>query len=344
MPKTVMQQRPILAPSQVGFHIQGLDANDNPIVQEYSKFGAPMGSAPAPAPASGKPTSYGGVDPLIAGQVGPMPHPGQYKGGLNDPQFQQDMQTWAKKTSDLKQAQLMAQNQARGAAFGANRPITALDPGSGQEIVTTLNRGVPGQTPGAPVLAGNQSGAFNLSQKRATFAEVDQNLANVKTNLPNLDNASYADRLAMAAALTPGKGSSIPGVGLLSHGVEAAGLTKLSPELRQTVFATRNMKQGVLSLRNALASGGVGSDYRIQILESEVPNEADFLTGSSAVINQKLGTFESVYNDILNSYPDIVSKATTNRNRPAPARPNAAPPTKPQIPGTSRVLVEGKDF
>jgi hypothetical protein len=47
---TVNQRHQLTVPQQVGFHVVGYDANNNPIVSEYSKGGAPMGSVPAPTP------------------------------------------------------------------------------------------------------------------------------------------------------------------------------------------------------------------------------------------------------------------------------------------------------
>jgi hypothetical protein len=45
-------QRPAIMPQQVGFHVTGYDANGNPVVAEFGKGGAPMGSQPAPTPAN----------------------------------------------------------------------------------------------------------------------------------------------------------------------------------------------------------------------------------------------------------------------------------------------------
>jgi hypothetical protein len=44
--------RPVTLPPQLGFHVSGYDSNNNPIVESYSKSGAPMGSAPAPIPSN----------------------------------------------------------------------------------------------------------------------------------------------------------------------------------------------------------------------------------------------------------------------------------------------------
>lgn len=332
LPPTI--PRPATMPPQVGFHLTGNDDSGNPIVSLYNKGGAPMGSAPAPAkpdatliPGMGK---VGAMDAGGANALPPDPH--SYPQGAKDPKFRADYQTFLKSAADAKQANALAAAGARGAAFNSSKPITTLD-GEGQDVISTMGderkagRGVPGN----PILAGNQSGAASLGQKRATFAEVDKNLANVRQYLPALTD-DYGDRAAFAAALTPG-------TGMLSNISEAAGLKHLNPNQQNLIFAIRNLRQGATSLKNVLSSNGV-SDKRVAILESELPNEADLLTGDPSTVDRKLQTFESVYRELIQAYPQIMSGGNSPRgqlNGPAPMRPPASP-VLPPVPPANRVI------
>src|SRR5579859_4201673 len=235
MPKTIPGQVPIAAPSQIGFHIQGLDSNGNPIVEEYSKTGTPIGTQAAPLnPNAGLLPGVGKVSPMDVGAAGAaMPTPANYPGGARSPQFQSDYQAWLKTASAAKQANSIAQAGARGAAFNATRPIQAYDPGLGESVVTTMGR-QDKQNPGQPILSANQAGAANVAGKRATFAEVDQNLQNFRDALPAVNTLTPRDRAAIVSGFNPAT-STLGRVG--QAGIEGLGfgLGSLSPEKRALV-------------------------------------------------------------------------------------------------------------
>lgn len=333
LPPTI--QRPATMPPQVGFHLTGNDESGNPIVSLYNKGGAPMGSAPAPAkPDATLIPGMGKVGAIDAGAANALPpDPRTYPQGAKDPKFRADYQTFLKSAADAKQANALAAAGARGAAFNSSKPITTLDE-TGQDVISTLGdeRRAGRGKPGNPILAGNQSGAAGLGQKRATFAEVDKNLANVRQYLPAL-TSDYADRAAFAAALTPG-------TGMVSNISEAAGLKHLNPDQQNLIFAIRNLRQGATSLKNVLSSSGV-SDKRVAILESELPNEADLLTGDPSTVDRKLQTFESVYRELIQAYPQIMSGGNSPRgqlNGPTPMRSAPASPVLPPVPSANRVI------
>jgi len=137
MPSTV--KRPAIMPNTVGFHLVGTDASGNPIVSEYTKGGNLIGNQPAPTPASaGLLPGMGKVSPTDAGASGALPpDPRNYQQGNRDPQYRADLQKWTVAASNAKQTNAERLANARAAAFGANRPITALD-NSGQDVITTL--------------------------------------------------------------------------------------------------------------------------------------------------------------------------------------------------------------
>lgn len=321
---------PAIMPQSVGFHIT------DPVtgtVYEYGKGGAAMGTQPGPPnPNAPIVPGMGKVNPIDAGAAGALPpSPRDYPKGANDPAFRAAYGKYLTAAAAAKQANAMQQSNARGAAMGSNRPINALDD-DGQAIVTTLAR-QDRKNPGQDVLSASQSGAAGIAQRKATFAEVDKNLANTKAALPVVDNLSIGDRAAIVAGLTPGKSA-------IGQGITGIGLAHLSPEARSLVDTTRNLRQGVLSLRNVLSSGGAGSDYRINILESEMPNEQDFAASSSKQIAAKLQSFESIYNDIVSSYPQLFTQPRSKLNAKPGATPTpAAPPT---MPATSSPAPGGK--
>lgn len=341
-PTVTSRQQLMAMPKAAGQGMTVADPNSSTgyAMEHYDMLGNVISHIPNAPPPAHPIAGFGSVDPLIGGQVGPMPNPTSYKGGLKDPQFNQDLASWSKKAADIKQQRDLAIAQARGAAYGENRPVQAYDPSNEAAVITTMKKGVPGQAPGSPLLSANQSGVLNLAQKGATFGELDKNISNVTGAAPILDKASTLDRAAMAAALTPGRTK----VGQM---MEGTALNTLSPEQKQLIFSIRNLRQGALSLRNVLTSGGVGSDYRVQLLEAEMPNEQD-LMGDSASFLQKLNTFNSIYGEIRQAYPDLVTKASQRGGlKPPSGGGNTKPPVNsvpPANPSASKVLVEGKDF
>jgi hypothetical protein len=323
----MMNGSPVTMPQQVGFHITGTDGNGNPIVESYSKFGAPVG-APQAAPVNPNAPvmpGMGKVNPMDAGAAGSLPpSPKDYPQGPNDPNFRADYTKWLSGASNAKQQNAIALSGARN----ATRPITVFDPNQGADIISTLgrqDRANPGQAP----LAGNQSGAAGIGQKRATFSELDTNLANVQKFLPAMGaNGMGVDSLTLGAALNPG-------TGLVSSAAEAAALKHLSHDQQSFVFALRNLRQGATSLKNVLSSSGV-SDKRVEVLESELPSAADLMSGDPSQVQRKLATFTSIYNEVKQAYPQLLgggagrisqSPGINQQAAPPPTMPSTAPPT-----------------
>jgi hypothetical protein len=308
-------QRAAMMPQSIGFHVQDPVTG---LVYEYGKNGAPIGTQPGP-PKPNVPLlpGTGTVSAMDVGAAGkPLPNPASYPQGTRDPQFRTDYQNWLAEAAAKKQQNAVALAAERGRAYGENRPLPMLGP-DGTEVYGTIARGPAVLPGGQPALAGNQSGAASVAQKRGTFAELDQNLQNFRAAIPAVDNLSTVDRAAIVASLTPGKTA-------IGRGLEGIALSHLSAPARALVDTDRNLRQGVLSLRNVLTSGGVGSDYRINLLEAEMPNEQDFAAGNSTQLSNKLSSFESIYNDIVSSYPQLF----TGRGSTNPARSGLKPPTK----------------
>lgn len=322
---------PMTMPPIAGFHESGMDGNGNFVVESYSKGGRPIGAAPAPTPASqASPLAPGmtKVDPLTAGQVGPVPDYHSYPGKLSDPQYRRDFADWSKKVNDLKQSQIVAQQAARGAANGNNRPIQILDPSTQQNEVTTFARQESGK---GGLLAGSQSGALNVAGKSATFGELDANIGALSRVIPTLDTAGTGEKIAMAASLTPAAGPT----GQIAQGIAR---NQLSPEQRDLVDVIRNWRQGALSVKNIMSGAGLGSDKKVQLLEAEAPNEQD-LMGSSAALQQKMQRFNNIYNAIKQEYPQLVTRTA------GPAPPLTRPPIPTSRPtGGSKIKREGIDF
>lgn len=73
MPATVPKQTQAFAPNTVGFHTTGFDANGNPVVSEYSKYGGPMGNQTAPTPVGAMPhTELSARDAITQTPTGPI--------------------------------------------------------------------------------------------------------------------------------------------------------------------------------------------------------------------------------------------------------------------------------
>lgn len=275
------------------------------------------------SPSLKMPFPFGTPDAGIEAAVGPVPNPRSYSLGTADPKFREDFAAWGTQYNAMKLARDKELAAARGAAFSNARPIPGgvFDPESQQTIVSTPQGPVLDPRTHQPMLSGNQAGALGITKPRVTFAEVDQNLANVKKFIPTLDSASTGERVSMVGALTPGKGDTL--MGKAGQLVEGVAMKKLSQNQRDLINTIRNLRQGVTSLRTVIAGAGGGSDYRLQILESEMPNEQDFM-GTSEAMGAKLAHFESVYNAILDDYPQIF-RPQSRTNAPA----NITAPTKP---------------
>ena len=262
---------------------------------------------------------FGKPNAGVGAVVGPMPQP---KDLPNDLAYRAALHDWGVKYQQTDREQ----KEAIASAYAANRPIPGgvYDPEQGASYVGTIGRGIanyPGTN--TPMMTGSQAGAFGASVRRATFREVDQNLANVEKFLPAAAGSPW-DAGAAAMLLNPASGT----LGQIAQGQL---LKRVSPDQQNLINAIRNLRQGITSLRNVLSSAGGASDKRIDILESEIPNVAALASGDPAVLQRQLDTFKSIYTEILNSYPEAIMSYERNKPGMTPQAPNRPPKGAKQV-------------
>lgn len=187
----------------------------------------------------------------------------------------------------------LSPSMARGQAYGANRPVQALDPTD--NTVKYMTAGKAEALGAAPAGAGAQ-----IMSKQAQFKDIYSGIGNMRAAINGIGNepldAATIGKLTMAMRETD------PTV--FHQAVDTIlGTENLSPAQQDFIIATQQLNERALSLRN-LAGMGNGSDQVRAAIRATLPSAK---SGDAAMMRKQLDAVTNLVDNLHTGVPNIKS-------------------------------------
>lgn len=204
---------------------------------------------------------------------------------------------------------------ARGEAYGANRPVQALD---GQGNAVYMKAGDAERSGAAPLQAGSQ-----IMSKQAQFKDIYSGIGTMRAAINGISQEPLdAETIAK---LTLASRESDPTV--YHQAVDTIlGTQQLSPAQQDFVIALQQLNERALSLRN-LAGMGNGSDQVRAAIRATLPSAK---SGDVSMMRKQLDAVTNLVDNLHTGVPNI--------NTSAPNKSTNAPNTSAPVPQKSDPL------
>lgn len=248
----------------------------------------------------------------IEAQVGAKPTTPQF-GGKQYPSVGAAQKAWGAEAEKIKNREAEAGANARGAAFGRNRPVQVLDTFNGNRPVT-VSAGDAEDNPSRYV---TQSGGEKALPREALINDIRVSSQNVEKNLDVL-NAKGLDRAALAAALGD------PNTTFQSY-LQAVPRGMLDDRGQQFVSDLFNLREQAMAMRSVLGAGAGSEDMRRAIL-STLPGIA---SPDANFARKQIRNLQQVLDRVEQGVPNVPLRGGPNDKTPAPGAPQgtgALPP------------------
>lgn len=192
---------------------------------------------------------------------------------------------------------------ARGEAYGANRPVQALD-NEGNAVY--MKAGDAERTGAAPLQAGSQ-----IMSKQAQFKDIYSGIGNMRAAINGISQeplgASTIAKLTMASRETD------PTV--YHQAVDTIlGTEQLSEPQKDFIIAMRQLEERALSLRN-LAGMGNGSDQVRAAIRATLPSAK---SGDVSMMRKQLDAVTNLVDNLHTGVPNINTKGVPKTGTTAP--------------------------
>jgi hypothetical protein len=195
---------------------------------------------------------------------------------------------------------------ARGAAYGANRPVQALDPTDNTvKWMTAGNAEAAGAAPAGP---GQQ-----IMSKQAQFKDIYSGIGSMRQAIHEMGTAPLDT--PTIAKLTLASRETDPTV--YHNAVDTIlGTEQLTPAQQDFVIALQQLNERVLSLRN-LAGMGNASDSLRGAIRATLPS---LKSGNPQMMTKQLDAVTNLVDNLYTGVPSVKTNGTPN----TPTKPNAA--------------------
>ena len=198
-----------------------------------------------------------GVKPEIAAQTGPKPTSNSYN-GKKYPNIKAAQAAWGADVQKLVDDEASQQGNARGAAFGRNRPLSVLDTWNGNRPITVS----AGEAEDNPDRYVTQGGGAPAMQKEALIQDIRTTIGNVGDSLKAMKAGFNAPTRAMlAASLGDPNGTAAQ----FFQSVPRANLDETQQNYVIDIF---QLRENAMAMRSLLGSGQGSDDLRRAIVQT----------------------------------------------------------------------------
>jgi hypothetical protein len=199
-----------------------------------------------------------GVKPEIAAQTGPKPTSNSYN-GKKYPSIKDAQAAWGADVQKLVDDETSAQGNARGAAFGRNRPISVLDTWNGNRPITVS----AGEAEDNPDRYVTQGGGTPALQKEALIQDIRTTIGNVGDSLKAMKAGFTApQRMMLAASLGDPNGTAAQFFQSIPRG------SALDETQQNYVIDIFQLRENAMAMRSLLGSGQGSDDLRRAIVQT----------------------------------------------------------------------------
>jgi hypothetical protein len=251
-----------------------------------------------------------GVTAEALAQAGRPPVPAQYPKGENDKQYKKDAAAWGKVIEGIKAREASAPAEARGAAYGAWKPVQVLDPTTNQLQWTYARDAI--NSGAAPAAEGTRAMA-----KKAQFDEMHVAADKAESAIQNLDKPFDATQIAK---LTLAMSHDEPT--LMHEELKALlGTQQLTEKQKDFVVWIGQLNERALSLRSVAGMGQGSQDLR-QAIRATLPSAA---SGDKDLALRQLAAFKNQVELLERGVPGVKrtgDKKDNRGNTPPPVNKN----------------------
>ncbi|GAC1632849.1 MAG: hypothetical protein NVS9B14_06650 [Candidatus Acidiferrum sp.] len=242
----------------------------------------------------------------IEAQVGPKPTGSVFQGkNYGTPEAAQ--RAWGRAAEQIKNREAAAGADARGKAYGANRPINVLDTWNGNRPVVVSAR----EAEENPQRYVTQNTGVKAVAGQVTIDDIEGALNNLKATTKVLDGGS-TNRAAIAAVLADPKTTT---ANFLQS--EVAGT--LNADEQDYVIAVLTAREVVPGIRNLLGTG-TATDTRVKNMLDTLPGAK---TPSSEFANKQIDSALATLKRVKPAVPNVRAQGA---GADKPAQPGALPP------------------
>lgn len=244
------------------------------------------------------------VNPIVEAQIGSAPDPKSYAKGAQDPQYVKDRAAWGAKAEEVTNRMAAAGQNARGAAFGRNKPVQVIDTWNGNRPVTVS----AAEAEDNPERYNSQGAGIHALAEERQYEDIRQGIGEVRKYADVLDTG-FTNKAQVATALAQPAGTF--GQWLIGE-VGRGGLTEAQASY---VTALQSLMERTMAIRGIM-KGGQGEDLRRAILTA-IPGPG---TPSKGFAEKQLKQLESVVANLERGTPDVPLKpGKPEANAPAPS-------------------------
>lgn len=232
--------------------------------------------------------------PEIVAQLGERPQPGQKNSkGLTDVE-------WGKKAQEITASEAAIVGEARGKAYGRNRPVEVLDTWNGNRPI----RVSAGEQEDNPERYVNASGGAQALMKGVTIDDIKGALNNVKKTTAVLDTGTV-NRAVIAAALADPKTTA-------GNFGQSEFIKQLNPAERKYVIAVLTAREVAPGLRGLLGAGAA-TDARVKLLLDTLPGAQ---TPDSKYANQQIDSQLQTLERVRPGIPSVTPQTPGTQTLP----------------------------
>lgn len=223
----------------------------------------------------------------IEAQVGARPTTATWN-GKKYPSVSAAQAAWGKQAEQIKNQEAAAGAEARGQAYGANRPVSVIDTWNGNRPVTVSAR----EAEDNPERYATAGPAEKALPREALINDIRVSAQNVGKNLGVLDSGGI-DRAKLATSLAD------PNSTFQSY-LQGIPRGELSDEQQEFVADLFNLREQAMALRTVLGAGQGSEDMRRAILDT-LPS----IASNSSLARKQLGNLQAVLNRVERGVPNV---------------------------------------